>query len=169
MGNTYIEDLLDQVQRDKTAAQQTHPAHAEPDGDEEGRNKDKGKDDDGQGKPSPEKQASTPTPGDILAELQNLPEAVKAACAARAVTRLEAARAERTLIHGIGQPKQAAQQPGLSEAQERQIFDGAYSDQIEKYAAADPEFAQILLDEQIKVAFNQGYADELAQAGQGRQ
>lgn len=54
------------------------------------------------------------------------------------------------------QVKQAALEEN---AQIQELFDWAFYDQLDKRAAEDPEFAQVLFEEDLKAAFNQGYAD----------
>jgi len=156
-GKTYIEDLLEQVQRDaavKSAADEDKSD--EKDEDERSDEKDESEDD-GKGKKNlPPWLKGKEASEDPFADL---PEHVKAACAARAFTRLEASRAERALIFGYD-TKQAAELP---EAVEREIFNNAYFDHLDKLASMDPEFAVVLYQDEIKAAFNQGYADVAGQ------
>jgi hypothetical protein len=44
------------------------------------------------------------------------------------------------------------------------LFDAAFERQTEKLAALDPDYAAMLFQEQQKQAFNQAYAETLAQA-----
>lgn len=43
------------------------------------------------------------------------------------------------------------------------LFDAAFESQTEKLAALDPAYAAMLFEEQQKQAFNQAYAETLAQ------
>jgi len=38
-----------------------------------------------------------------------------------------------------------------------ELFNWAFNDHMDKLAAADPAFAQLLIEDEIKAAFNQGY------------
>lgn len=54
-------------------------------------------------------------------------------------------------------------QKSASALDEESVFNAAFSERIQKLAALDPEFAQILETENTKQAFNAGFADQLEQ------
>ena len=55
----------------------------------------------------------------------------------------------------------SVKEASLSPADEENIFNAEFESHTLKLAAADPEYAQIIEDEQIKVAFDEGCYQEL--------
>jgi len=93
----------------------------------------------------------------IAQDIANLPDHIKAAYATAAITRYNAALAERNLLLGDLVAKEAAEydfDPQTKQA----LFNEAFFDQIDKLAAADPEFDALLFEQQKQAAFNAGYA-----------
>lgn len=59
----------------------------------------------------------------------------------------------------------AKQASAYENSQTEQLFDAAFNSRIEKLAAHDPEFAAILGDHQVKMAFDNSFYQTCAQYG----
>lgn len=127
------------------------------------------KDEDKKDKDEDKKDEKSASTKDIWEQLAELPEDLKKLASQEAQAMFNADIKRTELLGGA---TKAASQSTMTPEQEVALFNDAFNDQTMKLASQDGEYAELLYQEQVKMAFNMGFeqaVNEVKQAAVARQ